>query len=337
MEILECRELLAAQPIDLVDSSLTGLSGMLASSAPTISADGELVAFESLADNLVPNDTDGSMDAFVYNRSTGVVTLVSVGLDGMAAGIATDNASPPVISPDGQYVAFESTSGDLVPGFTNSSGTIELYLRDLQTGTTALISAAPDGTPGNFSSSPPIFSADSDHLGFISGATNLVSGITYTNPGQANIFERNLETGTTTLVDVSLDGTSDANGVNGPFDLNADGRYVVFQSTAINLTTIDTNNIEQIYVRDTVDGTTVLASVDTTGQGSGQGHNELASNGEQIAPMAVTSSSTPTRPTSSILPPAAAMFFSATCRQTPRRSFPARHRQRGKRGHQPQR
>ena len=77
------------------------------------------------------------MDAFVYNRSTGVVTLVSVGLDGMAAGIATDNASPPVISPDGHYVAFESTSGDLVPGFTNSSGTIELYLRDLQTGTTA--------------------------------------------------------------------------------------------------------------------------------------------------------------------------------------------------------
>ena len=164
-----------------------------------------------------------------------------------------------------------------------------------------------------------------------------MSGITYTNPGQANIFERNLETGTTTLVDVSLDGTSDANGVNGPFDLNADGRYVVFQSTATNLTTIDTNNIEQIYVRDTVDGTTVLASVDTTGQGSGQGHNELASNGEQISADGryVIFHSNATNLV--ILPPAAAMFFSATCRQTPRRSFPARRRQRGKRGHQPQR
>ena len=81
-----------------------------------------MIAFVSNAENLVPNDADNAPDAFVYNRGTGTVTLVSVGLNGMAAGIQLANAAPPVISPDGRYVAFTSTSGDLVPGFTNPSG-----------------------------------------------------------------------------------------------------------------------------------------------------------------------------------------------------------------------
>ena len=119
LEALEQRVLLTVQPVDLAGPSLYGASGMLASSAPSISADGQLVAFASSADNLVPNDADNAPDAFVYNRGTGTVTLVSVGPDGMAAGIGSyTSPMAPVISPDGRYVAFENNSDDVLPGVT---------------------------------------------------------------------------------------------------------------------------------------------------------------------------------------------------------------------------
>src|SRR5947209_8706701 len=86
LEQLEGRTLMSIEPLTLADPSLYGTSGLGASSAPSISIDGQLVAFASDADNLAPNDTDNAPDAFVYDRGTGTVTLVSVGRDGTAAG-----------------------------------------------------------------------------------------------------------------------------------------------------------------------------------------------------------------------------------------------------------
>ena len=134
----------------------------------------------------MPNDSDGQADAFVYDRGTGTVTLVSEGIDGMAAGIDSDTA--PIISPDGRYVAFSSTSGDAAPGFTNFFGVDELYLRDLATGTTTMVSTAPDGTtPGDRSSDTPTWSADSHSLVFASLSDNLVSA--FTGVRESNLFE----------------------------------------------------------------------------------------------------------------------------------------------------
>src|SRR5262249_58013850 len=93
------------QPLSLAEPSLWGDTGLKASSTPSISSDGQLVAFASDADNLVPNDTNGLTDTFVFNRATGAVSLVSVGVSGNAAG----SDSLPVISPDGRYVAFQNT------------------------------------------------------------------------------------------------------------------------------------------------------------------------------------------------------------------------------------
>ncbi len=286
LEALERRELLTAQPIDLVDPSLTGLTGMLASSAPSISADGQLVAFASSADNLVPNDLDGSPDAFVYNRSTGLVTVVSVGPDGQAAGIG-GYTSPmaPVISPDGHYVAFENNFGNVLPGVSGD----QIYLRDLATGTTTAVSVPAAGTgSGNGFSSQPIFSADSHHIAFLSTASNLVAGIN--TGGQYNIYERDLVTGITTIVSASLDGKAGGNSLSGTnfstsglFGVSADGRYVAFQSSASNLVSISNSGIEQVYVRDTVSGTTTMVSVDMTGQAGAGGHNDLNPNSQVIS------------------------------------------------------
>ena len=52
-----------------------------------------------------------------------------------------------MISPDGRYVAFLSRATDLVPGFVNgNNGSYDLYVRDLQKGTTKLITVNASGT-----------------------------------------------------------------------------------------------------------------------------------------------------------------------------------------------
>ena len=284
IESLEPRTLLSAQPIDLASPTLSSVSAALASSVPSISADGQLVAFASSADNLVPNDTDGTPDAFLFDRGTGVVTLISVGSNGQAAGISgTGSPLAPVISPDGRYVAFENNAGNILPGVTGD----QLYLRDLATGTTSLLSSAASGTGGgDRGSRQPVFSADSDHIAFISDADNLVTGLKFTAPaGRDNVFERNLVTNTTALVSVGLDGLEDGNQASGPFSLSADGRYVAFQTGATNLVSIATTGTDwtEVYVRDTVAGTTVLVSVGASGQAVAAGHNGLDPGAQDIS------------------------------------------------------
>jgi hypothetical protein len=188
LESLKERSLLSSQPLSLADPSLWGASGLKDSAYPSVSSDGQLIAFASQADDLVPNDTNGQPDAFVYNRTTGTVTLVSVGLDGTAAGI--DPSSAPLMSPDGRYVIFESGSGTIVSGVA----TDQLFLRDLSTGATSLLSVAADGGSGGTGVSyHPVFSADSHHVAFLSSAGNLVSGVTFDPTLSADhkeLFER---------------------------------------------------------------------------------------------------------------------------------------------------
>src|SRR5438477_1968387 len=81
LEQLEDRTLMTVQPLTLVDPSQWGTTGLKDSTQPSISADGQLVVFGSEADDLVPNDTNGRPDVFVYDRSAGTVRCVSVGPD----------------------------------------------------------------------------------------------------------------------------------------------------------------------------------------------------------------------------------------------------------------
>ncbi len=94
------------------------------SSYPTISADGRYVAFLSFATNLVPGDTNGKIDIFVYDRQTGQTARVSVANNDAQA---NDNAGASAISADGFYVAFGSDASNLVSGDTN--GQRDIFLR----------------------------------------------------------------------------------------------------------------------------------------------------------------------------------------------------------------
>jgi Tol biopolymer transport system component len=91
------------------------------SGGSAVSADGRYVAFQSTASNLVPNDTNGSVDdVFVHDRATGETRLVNVSDAGMQA-TGSLNSLLSDMSADGRYVVFASAAGNLVPGDTNNA------------------------------------------------------------------------------------------------------------------------------------------------------------------------------------------------------------------------
>ena len=107
-----------------------------ASFYPTISANGQYVAFESLASNLVSDDTNGVRDIFVHDRETGETTRVSVAADGTEANAKSSDAA---ISAEGSYVAFESNATNLVAGDTNESTDVFVHYRGFSSEFTLVI------------------------------------------------------------------------------------------------------------------------------------------------------------------------------------------------------
>jgi Tol biopolymer transport system component len=249
-----------------VSVASNGTQGNGNSFASSISTDGRYVVFESFASNLVSGDTNGVEDVFVHDRQTGQTSRVSVASNGVQG---NDPSYTPFLSADGRYVAFASDANNLVSGDTNSS-TADVFVRDLQTNQTSRVSVASSGTQGNDFSSSPSLSTDGRYVAFISEASNLVSGDTN---GVADIFVHDRQTGQTSRVSVASSGTQGNSGSFAPY-LSPDGRYVAFQSTASNLISGDTNNRDDVFVRDWQTGQTSRVSVASNGtQGNGSSFN----------------------------------------------------------------
>ena len=165
---------------------------------PEISADGRLVAFASIASNLVAGDTNGAADIFVHDRLTGATTRVSVASGGAQA---SGESNEPSLSTDGRSVAFTSYSSNLVPGDTNSWE--DVFVHDRATKTTRRVSVDSSGIQGNNFSIEPSISGNGRFIAFRSDASNLVPGDT--NRGH-DVFIRDLLSQSTTRVSISNDG-----------------------------------------------------------------------------------------------------------------------------------
>jgi len=154
----------------------------LTGNAPSISADGRFVAFDSSASNLVPGDTNGIQDIFVRDLQAKTTTRVSVGAGGVEAnGISIS----PTLSTDGRFVAFSSDATNLVNADTN--GLHDVFVTDRLAGTTRRASVGAGGVQGNSPSFGPSVSTDGAHVEFVSNATNLVAGDTN---GEMDVFVR---------------------------------------------------------------------------------------------------------------------------------------------------
>lgn len=217
---------------ELISVSSGGVQGIGESTQPSISADGRFVAFNSYADNLVANDQNQQWDVFVRDRSAHTTELVSISSSGEQGNHRSESPSPQSISGDGRYVVFQSDSTNLVPG--DNEVRWKIYLRDRVRHTTELISLSSGGQRADRNCRWPSISGDGRYVTFESSATNL----TPEKPGQSwefyNVFMRDRQTGKTELVSVSPSGkTGDHNSTNAT--LSADGRYIAFLSTAVNL------------------------------------------------------------------------------------------------------
>lgn len=185
---------------------------------PSISEDGRWVAYESTATNLSDGDTNEERDVFLWDRLAGTTVQASSAIE------PSNYYYEASVSADGRYVTYQSDSSGHVPGDTNN--VLDVFLWDRDTGRTTLISAASDGAPADSESSSPMISADGRFVTYESFASNLV-------PWDTNGFEDVVVwdrlTGTTTLANVTSDGTPSSGYSAGP-SISADGSFLTYES-----------------------------------------------------------------------------------------------------------
>jgi Tol biopolymer transport system component len=266
----------------------TGTGGNAAngpSSEPSLDSAGANVAFTSTATNLVSYVSTPGSASQVYWQPTCENTTASGSCTPVLVSLSADESSAgngpsynPVISPDGQYIAFVSLATNLVSGVVVDGVTPQVYVRTICAGVTPLtqtiscvpttyLVSTPDGvTPGNQPSSDPAISNTGLYVSFSSTATNL--GATAPNPSQAQeVFERstcvttigltgNTCVSITNLVSTPDGGATAANGASIEPAISPDGRFVAFASTATDLG-IASAGVQEVYMYDTCIGVTL--------------------------------------------------------------------------------
>jgi Tol biopolymer transport system component len=245
-----------------------GVDGMKANGDSQVkreafSDDGGLLVFRTYATNLTADDAAEPFSSDIYLRDLdiGATRLVSRA-SGAAGAKQNGSAFAPAVAGGGDAVAFESNASNLDPADTDTHiSDYDVFVRDLDTGLTTLVSRASgaSGAAGSSSSHTPSISADGRYVAFVSGATNLSPD----DPSSdADVYVRDRQTNTTILVSrASGPGGAKANAHPSSFpSISADGRYVAFASNGSNLVPGDTNNATDIFVRDLQADTTTLVS-----------------------------------------------------------------------------
>jgi Tol biopolymer transport system component len=261
--------------------------------APSISADGRYVAFESDASNIVRDDRRPAGNGLraVYVRDLATGRTQRVGPDVRARG---HDANTPSISGNGRYVAFASTDSSLVPnaGYgdtgpvpTVRAATQQVYVADRVTGRLQLASMSAERHLGNdrseLAGTGRAISDDGRYVAFTSYATNLLPGDVpwgqYVDDQTPDVYLYDRVAGG--LVRVSRGpGGQPAADDSGEASVSGDGRWVGFVSGATNLGDVDLTSPGDgllvplagaygydVYVYDRVAGTNRLESRSSDG------------------------------------------------------------------------
>jgi Tol biopolymer transport system component len=234
-----------------------GAQGNLGSGRPVISGNGLVVAFESLATNLVAGSTGNQV--FVRDRVFGKTDLVSA--NALTGGPGNGASRVPAINADGHYVAFQSDATNLVA--TGSTSGRLYFVRDRLTRTTSVVDVAVDGqAAAGATVNPPSLSADGRFVAYALTHTQLVGVPATFRATFGPVFIVDRLTGTTEVVSVAANGaqrTGDAPSISG------DGRFVAFASFDTDLVASDTNDRRDVFLRDRISRTTERLSVSSAG------------------------------------------------------------------------
>jgi Tol biopolymer transport system component len=222
-----------------VSVSRSGTEPNAASSAASISDDGRLVAFHSVASNFVRGDGNGVEDVFIRDLKRGVTTRIGSSNDDIA------ETGAPAISGNGRYVAFGSSARRFLGSGPTTTSTFGIFRRDLKTGATERVDLSSDGAEGNSGCHRCSISRDGNIVVFASYERNLVPDDTNS---KSDIFMRDVANHTTTRVSVGSAGQQ-AEASSFEPAISGDGRFAAFHSSSALLVAGDTNNPTDVFVR----------------------------------------------------------------------------------------
>ncbi len=303
--------------IELVSTSPDGRPANADAWFPSVSADWHFIVFQSSASNLVPGAgaAEGKQaQVYLYDRETKRVELISARPDGKPTG---GESTDPQISPDGRYIAFQSTSSEFIPG-SDVSTEPNVYLDDRTTRKHVLVTRNREGKPVGGARVQGI-SANGQEVIFSTGAAALDAASTspsgfyrydigagQINPavrfdqvwsadwdpdsatqdfyGTTQVFYRDPGTGVKTMISTGVDGEP-GNDMSQDAVMTDDGRFISFTSLASNLVAGDTNAYADVFLWDRTTGKIERISMGSNGQ-EGNGHSyqpTLSSDGRYVA------------------------------------------------------
>ena len=281
-----------ANSVQVIGESITGrgIPWIYWELVPSISADGQWITYASVStDSNISGAMCGSgyltcLDIFIYNRESGQTRRITHSVTG---GAANGDSFSPIVSADGQWVAFWSAASNLVDGMQETCeadqniSCLYVYLYDQISGKIEQIPFK-TATSGYLIGPDRIsLSADGRYVGFtvikdmmaefqqegnqasVSTQQNTQKNLETTpafeswNNSEAIVFDR--ETGKYELENQTQDGIPGNNDSYSP-QLSADGRYVAFSSSSSNLVPGDSNAFEDVFVRDRTSGMITLIS-----------------------------------------------------------------------------
>jgi len=243
----------------LVSVDSAGAQANGPSFSPSISADGNVVAFRSYATNLVANDTEGKIDVFVHTIATGVTQRVSQRPSGIGA---NRDSGEPAISGNGRTVAFSSDANNLVSVRVNVTGLCcDIFVHNVATGHNRLGDPMVDGR-GASDSFAPVLSWTGRYLGFFSWGCDIVEGIPCLD--ESSVYRLDLKTSEMTLVSEAYKGGIGFGCGSNPA-ISADGTKVAFISDGGNIVPGDTNGAYDVFIRNLITGVTTRVSVTSKG------------------------------------------------------------------------
>lgn len=202
------------------------------------------MAFVSTASNLLPGTnvaSTGTWNVYRRDRTTNTTIRVSSSLTG---GYGDGHSFAPAMSSDGRFIAFASQAHNLIASDLNDC--TDIYLRDVQAGTTTRVSVGPGGLEPIGDSTFPCISSDGRFIAFQSAAANITSQPAPNGVPYVCLHDR--MTGSTARVVTATWTSLAAGGTTNPA-LSPDGRWIAFSSTESDLAAGDENDSEDVFVR----------------------------------------------------------------------------------------
>jgi Tol biopolymer transport system component len=289
---------LATGAIQRVSTDGNGRQANGASYSVAWSPDSMRIAFASRASNLVTGDSNNLPDIFIKTLATGATQIVSSspfelwapepGNHATRSVRATPSlggflgSNHPAWSPDGQRIAFDSDTSNLVVGDSNNRS--DIFVKTLATsGIPGMqrVSTSTDGSQGNGASFSPAWSPDGKKLAFESRATDLVPSDTN---ARDDIFVKTLANGQITRISTNAAGNqavAPADGGSFGARWSPDGARIMFTSDSTNLVPADTNDTEEIFIKTLASGDVQRVATNASG---GQAAGPLRSDNPQWSP-----------------------------------------------------